>query len=378
MKTKIRIVADDKIPFLKGALEPFAELIYYPGKEINNEMLKDVDALITRTRTKCNKNLLEGANVKFIATATIGFDHIDTRYCAAKGIKWTNAPGCNSGSVMQYIASALIRLSIKHQFILSEKTIGIVGHGNVGSKIARLALALGMKVLVNDPPLQRKGELPNSVSIEEIREKADIITFHVPLNREGIDKTFHLVDEFFLKSVKPGCIIINSSRGEVVDELALKNALKDKTLKGAVLDVWENEPHIDLELLGLLDLATPHIAGYSADGKANGTAMSVQAISDFFGFGLQNWFPSSVPMPQNPEITIETDGKADQEIFTKLILTTFDIMGDDGRLRNSVETFEKQRGDYPMRREFMSYHVNLMTENRILKEKLMKIGFKIK
>ncbi len=376
MNSKICIVADDKIPFLKGALEPFAEVIYHAGKEINKEMLKDVDALITRTRTKCNKNLLEGTKVKFIATATIGFDHIDTAFCDANGINWTNAPGCNSGSVMQYIASALVRLSMKHGFNLSDKTIGIVGHGNVGSKIAILASALGMKVLVNDPPLQRKGTLPNAVLLDEISEKADIITFHVPLNKEGVDKTFHLVDEEFLKSVKPGTIIINSSRGEVLDGLALKSALKNKKLKAAVLDVWENEPHIDLELLDLVDIATPHIAGYSVDGKANGTAMSVQAISDFFGFGLKNWFPGNVPLPKNQYISIENKTRTKEEIFTEIILKTYDIMQDDLKFRELPAAFEKQRGEYPVRNEFMNYIVK--TDKHIaLTEKISNLGFKI-
>jgi len=371
------IIADDKIPFLKGALEPFAEVLYHPGKDINNEILKDADALIIRTRTICNKELLQGTKVKFIATATIGFDHIDTDYCDANHIKWTNAPGCNSGSVMQYIGSALVRLSMKHNFDLSEKTIGIVGCGNVGSKVARLASAIGMKVLINDPPLQRKGDLQNGVSLNEIKEKADIITFHVPLNKVGIDKTLHLVNDEFIASLKPTTLIINSSRGEVIDNSALKLALQNKQIAGAVLDVWEKEPNIDKALLDLVDIATPHIAGYSADGKANGTAMSVQAISDFFGLGLTNWFPSNVPLPQNPEIRIESNEKKDVEILSELILATFDIQSDDGRLRNSIDTFEKQRGDYPMRREFSSYSVKMDPSNISLIEKLQKIGFKI-
>jgi len=352
MKTRIRIVADDKIPFLKGALESFADVRYHSAKDINHEILRDADALIIRTRTICNKELLDGTNLKFIATATIGFDHIDTAYCDANGIKWTNAPGCNSGSVMQYIASALVRLSINHQFDLSEKTIGIIGHGNVGSKVGKFAKVMGMNVLVNDPPLQRLGGLLGYVSIDEIIEKADIITFHVPLNKEGVDKTLHLCDEAFLKLVKPSCIIINSSRSEVVDNQELKTALKNNKIKGAVLDVWENEPNIDIELLDLVDIATPHIAGYSADGKANGTAMSVQAISDFFGFGLKNWKPLNVPLPENTEIRINCGGKLQSNIISKIILSTYDILKDDIRLRNSIDTFEKQRENYPLRREF--------------------------
>jgi len=376
MNTSIKIVADDKIPFLKGILEPYATVEYYKGGDISRAILKDADGLITRTRTKCNMELLEGTKVKFIATATIGFDHIDTSFCDSHGIKWTNAPGCNSGSVKQYIASVLLSLARKHQFDLSEKTIGVIGHGNVGSKVASLARVLGMKVLVNDPPLKRKDESLDFVSFEEIKEKADIITFHVPLNKEGIDKSIYMADEAFFRSIKPNCLIINSSRGEVVKNSALKDALINLKIKGAVLDVWENEPNIDIELLQLLDFATPHIAGYSADGKANGTAMSVKAISDFFGFDLNNWFPSDVPMPENVEMNIDCKGKDKKDILSELILATYDIKEDDSRLRKSVETFEKQRGSYPIRREFQNYKPVLKDNDHSLEELLIKLGFK--
>ncbi len=377
MSKRIKIIADDKIPFLKGVLEPFAHVEYHKGNDISKEHVKNADALIVRTRTKCNKNLLEGSNVKFIATATIGFDHIDTEFCETKGIKWTNAPGCNSGSVMQYIASVLVRLSEKHDFDLSDKTIGVVGHGNVGSKVARLASLLGMNVLINDPPKEREQILSSAVSLDEIKEKADIITFHVPLNKTGIDKTLHLADNEFFSTVKSGCVIINSSRGEVVDNHALKEALKEERIMGAVLDVWENEPTINKELLQLLDYATPHIAGYSADGKANGTAMSVQAVSDFFEFGLKNWFPASVPLPGETEIRIDCKGKTKQKIFSELVLATYDIENDDKLLRASVETFEKQRGGYPLRREFETYSVELTQANDDIVKLIKDLGFKI-
>jgi erythronate-4-phosphate dehydrogenase len=376
MNTSIKIIADDKIPFLKGVLEPFAKVEYYKGSEISKSILKDVDGLITRTRTKCNKELLDGTKVKFIATATIGFDHIDTAYCNSKGIKWTNAPGCNSGSVKQYIASVLIRLSLKHQFDLSEKTIGIIGHGNVGSKIASLSKALGMKVLINDPPLKRKNSSLDFTLLEEIKEKSDIISFHVPLNKDGIDKTFYMADEAFFKSLKPNCLIINSSRGEVVKNSALKDALINLKLGGAVLDVWENEPNIDLEMLQLLDFATPHIAGYSADGKANGTSMSIQAISDFFGFGINNWYPSNVPMPENVDIKIDCKGKSENDIISDLILATYDVKVDDVRLRKSVDTFEKQRGNYPLRREFQNYKPVLENDLFNIEKVIKELGFK--
>jgi len=356
----MKIVADHKIPFLKGILEPYAEVIYAPGTEISAAMVKDADALIIRTRTKCNASLLEGSNVKFITTATIGFDHIDTAYCASQGIKWTNAPGCNSGSVMQYIAAVLTHLSDKYKFDYSEKTIGVVGVGNVGSKVARLASLLGMKVLLNDPPREREEGKGEFVSLKEIQENADIITFHVPLIKEGIGKTHHLFDEGFLSNIKSGTIIINSSRGEVVSNPSLKKALKEGEVKAAVLDVWENEPDIDRELLSLVDIATPHIAGYSADGKAMGTAMSVQAVSRLFKLDLNNWFPENIPSPPNKTITINCEGMSTQEVVNKAIMETYNITRDDKTLRNSVSTFEKQRGDYPLRREFNAFKINLI------------------
>ncbi|MBN2236739.1 MAG: 4-phosphoerythronate dehydrogenase PdxB [Bacteroidales bacterium] len=374
----MKIVADDKIPFLRGALEPFAEVHYFPGKEITKDLVKDADALITRTRTQCNQALLEDTNVKLIATATIGYDHIDTDYCSKSKIHWKNAPGCNSGSVMQYVASALVKLSVKHSFEFTDKTLGIVGYGNVGSKVAKMAKAMGFKVLLNDPPLHRAGLLPESVSYDELKEKADLITFHVPLNKSGQDKTHHIADAAFFNSLKPQTIIINSSRGSVVDNVALKQALKQKQIGGAVLDVWEAEPNLDLELLGLVDFATPHIAGYSADGKANGTAMSVQAISAYFGFEVKNWFPSNVPLPKKSELYVLEQDKDQQTILSKLILETYDIEEDHKRLIQSPETFEKQRGDYPIRREFMNYTVIIKDRNPFLGKQLKNLGFNIK
>lgn len=372
----IKIVADDKIPFLKGALEPFAEVHYLPAKDINKATLQDADALIIRTRTLCNKDLLVGTQVKFIATATIGFDHIDTQYCLQNNIHWTNAPGCNSGSVMQYLASALVKISLRYNFNFSDKTIGIVGYGNVGSKVAKMASALGFSVLVNDPPLQRAGLLSQSVSIAEIKAKSDIISFHVPLIEEGIDKTLHVVDTDFLSVLKADAIIINTSRGEVIDNEALKIALEKKQIKGAVLDVWENEPDIDLDLLELVDLATPHIAGYSADGKANGTARSVQAISDYFGFGFKNWFPAHVPLPANPNLEVDKTEDSKQKILSQLILETYAIDSDHQKLLQSVDGFEKQRGDYPLRREFANYSVDLKSKDSSLEKIIKALGFK--
>lgn len=235
----MKIVIDKNIPFIEGVLEPFADVIYLPGSEINHMVIKDADALIIRTRTICNKELLSGSKVKFIASATIGYDHIDTRWCESHGISWTSAEGCNSTSVMQYIASVLVFLSKKHNFKFEDRTIGVIGIGNIGRKVVKLSEVLGMRIVLNDPPLARKLGPCGLISLNGIIREADIITLHVPLNLNGEDKTYHLLDEFVMKSLNPGTLLINSSRGEVVDNFALKKILKSGQLLGAVLDVWE-------------------------------------------------------------------------------------------------------------------------------------------
>lgn len=376
---KIKIIADDKIPFLKGVFEPVADIDYYSGKEINCEIVKNADALITRTRTKCNEELLDGSSIKLITTATIGYDHIDTKYCEENNIKWFNAPGCNSGSVKQYITSALFTIAEKEKFNLADKTIGIVGVGNVGSKIQNVAEALGMKILLNDPPRERKEGGKNFCSLDKIKNESDIITFHVPLNKNGIDKTYQLADDLFFDQLKKKPIIVNSSRGEVVKTSSLKNAIKEGKISNVILDVWENEPEIDLELLDIVDIATPHIAGYSADGKANGTSVCVNAINEYFNLGLtKNWFPENVPIAKNGnEISVNTKNKSEQNIFADIIFSTYKILEDDMRLRISPQTFEKQRGDYPIRREFQNYIVKNILNDIELKNKLLKLGFQI-
>lgn len=373
----MKIIIDDKIPYIKGALEPFAEVIYLAGNKTTPEVVKDADAIITRTRTNCNAKLLAGSKVKFIATATIGHDHIDTEYCDRSGITWTNAPGCNSKSVEQYIASALMVLAEKKNFSLTEKTIGIVGVGNVGSKVARLCEIFGMKVLLNDPPRARIEGGKGFVELDEILEKADIITLHVPLNLEGEDKTYHLADDSFFSKVKKHPTIINSCRGEVTDTQSLISALKSRQISGAVIDCWENEPELDRELLGLVDLATPHIAGYSKDGKANGTSMSVKALSKFFGLGINNWKCTGIELPESTEIFINGKGKTTQQVLAEAIFATYDIREDDKRLRASVETFEKQRGDYPVRREFPTFAVFCKINNIKTINKLKQLGFRL-
>lgn len=375
----MKIVADNKIPFLKGVLEPFAEVVYLPGKETTAEVVKDADAIITRTRTACNEALLKGSSVKVIATATIGFDHIDTSWVEGAGIIWANAPGCNSWSVKQYIASTLCALAIRHGLRFEDLTLGVVGVGNVGSKVAKVGRALGMKVLLNDPPRARKEGPDGFVSLDTVISECDIITVHVPLTKTGEDATLHLFDEARLAEMKPSQILINSSRGPVVDNAALKAALGRGALKGAVLDVWEGEPDLDPGLVGMLDITTPHIAGYSADGKANGTTMSVQTVARVLGIReLENWKAEGIPAPEQSLVfELDATGKTRQEVLMEAILHTYDVREDSARLRANLGQFEKLRGDYQIRREPSAFTIRLKGAEASVIEALKELDFNI-
>ena len=374
----MKIVCDDKIPFLRGTLEPFAEVVYLPGKQTTAEVVKDADAVITRTRTACNETLLKDSKVKVIATATIGFDHIDTAWCESNGIIWKNAPGCNSWSVKQYISSVLVSLARRHSLDLSAMTLGVVGVGNVGSKVAEAASLLGMKVLLNDPPRERREGSDKFVSLDTLMEQSDIITLHVPLTKEGEDATWHLFDADRIARLRADQFLFNSSRGPVVDNKALKAALLAKSLRGAVLDVWEGEPELDRELISLLEYSTPHIAGYSADGKANGTTMSVRTVASVLGLPLTDWTASGVPAPAQPlEFTIDASGRTKQEVLTEAILYTYDVQKDTDALRAAPELFEKLRGDYPVRREPTAFTLHLVNGTADEVRTLKELGFNI-
>ncbi|WP_129618453.1 4-phosphoerythronate dehydrogenase PdxB [Bacteroides stercoris] len=344
----MKVIVDNKIPFIKEAIEKIAdEVVYAPGKDLTPSLVKDADALIIRTRTRCNQGLLEGSKVKFIATATIGFDHIDTEYCREAGITWTNAPGCNSASVAQYLHSSLILLQESKGINLSEATIGIIGVGNVGSKVAKVAQELGMRVLQNDLPREDKEGKQNFSSLQTLAKECNVLTFHVPLYKEGKYRTYHLADTAFFQSLKQKPVIINTSRGEVIETDALLNALETKLISDAIIDVWENEPAINLTLLKKVFLGTPHIAGYSADGKANATRMSLDALCRYFN--IQADYQIIPPAPSQPQITAET--------LSDAYLQIYDPRQDSNALKTHPELFEKLRGDYPLRREKKAYTI---------------------
>lgn len=337
----MKVIVDNKIPYIREALAELAdEVVYLPGKAFTPDIVRDADALITRTRTLCNRDLLAGSKVQFIGTATIGFDHIDTAYCKEAGITWSNCPGCNAGAVEQYIHSVLLLLQQEKGLKLKNACIGIVGVGHVGSRIKQLAERLGMKVLLNDPPREAQGE-SGFTDLQTLAQCCDVITFHTPLVKQGDFPTFHLADESFFASLQRQPYIINTSRGEVIDENALREALNKGLIKDAVIDVWEHEPNIALDLLNRIFIGTPHIAGYSADGKANATRMTLEAFCKFFGKEMK----FTILPPDMPHPPFDSNEDIRQ-------LQIYDPRRDCAELRNHPELFEQLRGDYPLRREY--------------------------
>lgn len=361
----MKIIADENIPFIEKACKTITEDIQLvSGRSITPQMVKNADALLVRSITKVNAELLEGSSVKFVATATIGTDHIDQQYLAEKGIGFSSAPGSNANSVAEYITASMLIIAEKKNFSLSGKKIGIVGVGNVGSLVEKKALALNMIPVLNDPPLERQtGNKQRYRPLEEIFD-CDIVTMHTPLTKDGQDPTYHLCNETFFKSLKPGTFFHNSSRGGVHDTEALKDAVKNGTLTALTLDVWENEPDIDVELLQMTDIATPHIAGYSYDGKIKGMLMIYNAMCRHFEIEIKAKIEDFLPEPLVPEVTVQQQG-SDQEKVNKAVKQVYDIMADDHRCRGIAETpiaerasyFDKLRKTYPIRREFQNTRI---------------------
>lgn len=365
----MKIIADEKIPFLRGAMERYAQVEYIDGRSFTPSVVREADALIIRTRTKCDEALLGTSSVSAIFTATIGYDHIDREYCAKKGIHWQNAPGCNSSSVQQYVASALAMLMLKGGYDLRGKTMAVIGVGNVGSKVVDWARLLGIRVLQVDPFRAKREE--GFVEYEEALREADIITYHTPLTYDGDYPTYHLFSHETCSKVRKGVVLINTSRGEVVDIKALRKALDEGVISRAIIDVWENEPYIDSELHERVFIYTPHVAGYSYDSKRNGTRMAVEALCKHYGIN-NDWQPEVLPEPTEPEVNIEAD--EDPLIAALTMLShTYDIMADDRRLRAEPTKAEEQRGDYPLRREIGAYKLNC---KGALADYLRKFGIK--
>ena len=379
LECNMKILADENIPLVKQCFSTIGQVETAMGKDVCRQMAADADILLVRSVTKVGHELLENSSVKFVATATIGVDHIDQDYLRDRQIGFASAPGSNANSVAEYIVAGILEIAEKLQIQLKDKSIGVVGVGNVGSKVVEKCQALEMKVLLNDPPLARKTGDPKYIAIEEIC-KCDFITFHTPLTKTGFDKTFHLLNEKLIDSMKDGVVLINSSRGAVADTKALKKAVKAKKIAAMMLDVWEDEPNIDLELVEIADIVTPHIAGYSFDGKIAGMMMIYDAACKYFAVAPQFSIEPFLPSPVVP--TLDLNQFDDSQLSTQQIVkNVYNIRNDDQRLRqiaNQVDRgayFTKLRKEYPIRREFQN--TILQNVDLGLSEKLTSLGFRL-
>lgn len=338
MTQKPLIIVDDNIPFIKGRLEPHARIVYADQFGFTPELVRDADAMIIRTRTRCNKALLKDSNVRIIATATIGMDQFDLPWCASAGIETHNAPGCNAPGVAQYVWSSILRLV--HD--VKGLKVGIVGCGNVGSIVEKWGKALGAEILVCDPPLKDAGLRPDSLPLEKLLREADVVTLHTPLTGSGDYPTYHLIGENEIETMRPGSILINAARGSVIDQIPLIRRLERGDLT-AVIDTWENEPEINNRLLELSEIATFHIAGYSLEGKQRATRMALEAIERYFGFETDK---------SGLEPKYEFPGK----ITADEILQSYNPYEDTAPLRENPKLFDRLRADYKFRAEPSKIH----------------------
>lgn len=339
----LRIIIDENIPYAKGEAERLGVVTYLPATAITPEAVRDADALIVRTRTRCDAALLAGSKVRFVATATIGFDHLDTDYLHRAGIGWSNCPGCNAGAVAQYVRNTLLALEQEGKLVLQGLCVGVVGVGHVGKQVVAALKPLGVELLCCDPPRQARGEEGTAgfLPLEVLLERCHALTLHTPLTHEGNNATFHLIDATRLAQAKQLQLLINSSRGEVVDNVALRHALEQGHLPYAVLDTWENEPNIDRVLLANCFIATPHIAGYSADGKAKATSMALTAVAQYFGLDM-TFDITPPPLPTAPPTDLSP---------TAYHLWHYDPRRDTTKLKANPESFEQLRNYYWFRRE---------------------------
>lgn len=380
----MKIIADTNIPFVKECFASCGEVVLSPGRQMTPELVRDADALLVRSVTNVNAALLEGSRVKFVATATIGFDHVDRDYLDAKGIGFASAPGSNANSVGEYIVAAMHEIAIKKGFQLEGKSLGIVGVGNVGTKVETKARALGMKVVLNDPPLARQTGDQKYRPLTELFG-CDFLTFHVPLNKSGQDKTYHMADSSLFEQLRPGIVFMNSSRGGVMETTAVKAAIKSGKFAACVLDVWEGEPNIDAELLSMVDIATPHIAGYSYDGKVAGMIMIYEAFCSHFGIKATHKIDDFLPASIVPSLDIDARSVHEQTVIRNAVKELYDIMADDRNMRQILalpaaeqgKYFDKLRKDYPVRREFQNTRITLHNTSGKLAQKLAGIGFKV-
>lgn len=379
----MKIVADRNIPFVEACTAHLGEIELCNGREISSDTVRDADALLVRSVTQVNEALLAGSSVRFAATATIGFEHIDRAYLADQGIGFSSAPGSNANSVAEYIVAALLEIAGQKQIELEGVSIGIVGVGNVGSRVAVKCEALGMTVVRNDPPLARQTGDSKYRPLDELYG-CDFLTMHTPLTRDGQDRTYHLADEAFFAAIKPGAVFLNTSRGAVVDTAALKAAMATGHLKAVCLDVWENEPDIDTACLQAVDLASPHIAGYSFDGKVAGMVMIYEALCRHFDLKVEHQAADFLPEPEVPIVELDDQGTS-QEMVRRVVQRIYDISLDDANTRELLNipasekgaSFDVLRKTYRRRREFQNTLVHLLSSETSVRDRLEGLGFRV-
>ena len=379
----MKIVADENIPFVKEAFSGLGEVTTVEGRRITHSALAGAEMLLVRSVTKVGAPLLEGTKVRFVGTATIGADHVDLAYLRKRGIAFAAAPGSNATSVAEYVTAALLVLARRGGYRLARKSIGIVGVGNVGSRVEAMARALGMKVLLNDPPLARKTGNPKYLPLARLF-KADFLTIHTPLTMEGPDATYQMVNEDFVARMKEGAVLINTARGAIAEGRALKRALDGDHLAEVVLDVWENEPNPDASLIERTAIATPHIAGYGYDGKVRGMEMIYRAACKHLKAKPRWRMADVLPPPPYPQLLLKARARNDEDVIRDAVLTVCDVEADDAAMRKILQLpaedrpahFDKLRRDYPVRREFHNTRVSIQGSRAALARALKGIGFR--
>jgi erythronate-4-phosphate dehydrogenase len=379
----VKIVADRNIPFVEACFGTLGEIELLNGRDMTAAGIRQADALLVRSVTQVNEALLKGSRIQFVATATIGFEHIDRDYLAANRIGFSSAPGSNANSVAEYIVAALLEIGHRTGIQLAGSSIGIVGVGNVGSRVAAKCEGMGMRVVRNDPPLARATRDPKYRPMDEVFD-CDFVTLHTPLTRDGQDKTHHLADEAFFEALRPNTTFLNTARGAVVDSEALKKAMASGRLGAVCLDVWENEPHIDPGLLTAVDLASPHIAGYSFDGKVAGLIMIYEALCQHFDLPVEHCAADFLPEPDVPVIELGNQGTPEKNL-REVVQAIYAILDDDADTRKILTTPEPQRGaffdalrkNYRIRREFQNTTIRIPPARSGLEALFRSIGFQV-
>lgn len=370
----MKILVDENMPYARELFTRLGDVTAVPGRPIPVSELADADALMVRSVTKVNAELLEGKGIKFVGTATAGTDHVDEAYLESAGIAFSAAPGCNAIAVVEYVFSSLLMLAERDGFALKDRTVGIIGVGNVGSRLQARLEAFGVRTLLCDPPRAQRGDEGDFQPLETLVREADVLTFHTPLFKDGPYKTLHLADERLISSLKPGAILINACRGEVVDNAALLDCLVSGQNLSVVLDVWEPEPQLNIDLLDLVDIGTPHIAGYTLEGKARGTTQVFEAFSKFIGQQQQIALDTLLPAPDFGRITLH--GPLCQAVLKRLVHLVYDVRRDDAPLRKVAGIpgeFDKLRKNYQERREWSSLYIQCDDEQAALT--LQQLGF---